>query len=73
MKDKDMAPQQRDEYIRLLIDMLKAYFRDAKVKRRILEFENKNATNPERNYKVESEDDWLEALCNEIECVLGDK
>ena len=73
MKDKDMTSQQRDEYIQLLIDMLKAYFRDTKVKRRVLEFENKNATNPERNYIVESEDDWLETLCNEIECALSDK
>jgi len=73
MKDKDMTSQQRDEYIQLLIDMLKAYFRDTKVKRRVLEFENKNATNPERNYIVESEDDWLETLCHEIECALGDK
>ncbi len=73
MKDKDMTSQQRDEYIRLLIDMLKAYFRDAKVKRRVLEFENKNATDTERNYIVESEDDWIETLCNEIECALGDK
>ena len=73
MKDKDMTSQQRDEYIRLLIDMLKAYFRDAKVKRRVLEFENKKAINPERNYIVESEDDWLETLCNEIECALSDK
>ncbi len=68
MKDKDMTSQQRDEYIRLLIEMLKAYFRDAKVKRRVLEFENKNATNPARNYIVESED-----VCNEIECALSDK
>ena len=73
MKDKDMTSQQRDEYIRLLIDMPKAYFRDAKMKRRVLEFENKKATNPERNYIVESEDDWLETLCNEIECALSDK
>jgi hypothetical protein len=43
------------------------------MKRRVLEFENKNATNPERNYIVESEDDWIETLCNEIECALSDK
>lgn len=35
MKDKDMTSQQRNEYIRLLIDMLKDYFRDAQVKSRV--------------------------------------